>query len=216
MSTLAIRTAPKWLDKDRIGVVFSVLCAIHCAVTPFLLLLTPAFGRIWSHPASHWLVALAVIPLAGFSIYQGFKKHRKAWIPIFGGVGILLIIVGAALPYFEGGSPAPAAAVAETEPAAEDSEPFVFVVGQDDVAEEEEFVFVVGQDDIAAETDADPECADSCCPSLYTDENGATRLNIPPASIVTTLGGLALILTHVGNLCSCAACGRSRLDAQPC
>ena len=51
-------------------------------------------------------------------------------------------------------------------------------------------------------------CVDECCPSLVADEEGKMRLNVPPASIVTMLGGVALIVTHVGNLCCCPGCRR--------
>ncbi|MEM1296351.1 MAG: MerC domain-containing protein [Verrucomicrobiota bacterium] len=211
MSALT-QSFPRWFDSDRVGIVLSVLCAIHCAITPILLLLAPAFGGVWSHPASHWLVALIIIPIAAVSVYHGFSEHRRRWVPICGGFGILLILVGAFLPYLEGKPLLPATADPVTESAADD-EPFFFVAGQDlDQIEaeysvdEEPFYFVAGQDidEVAA------DCVDSCCPSLISDENGNTKLNIPPASIVTTLGGLVLILTHAGNLCCCSVCRRGR------
>lgn len=66
---LALQLSPnlarKWeRNADRIGVFASVLCAIHCVATPFLLLLFPTFGKVWSHPASHWGMALVVVPIA--------------------------------------------------------------------------------------------------------------------------------------------------------
>ena len=51
-------------------------------------------------------------------------------------------------------------------------------------------------------------CVDNCCPSLVTDADGNVKLNIPPASIVTTLGGIALIITHIGNIFCCSCCRR--------
>lgn len=43
-------------------------------------------------------------------------------------------------------------------------------------------------------------CTD-CCPSVHVDaENGAWSVRIPPASIVTLLGGVALVAAHVANL----------------
>ena len=52
-------------------------------------------------------------------------------------------------------------------------------------------------------------CGD-CCPSLHVDEaSGAWSVRIPPASIVTLLGGIALVTAHVANLrqrcCAAAA-----------
>ena len=44
-------------------------------------------------------------------------------------------------------------------------------------------------------------CVNSCCPLIETGADGAWRIHIPLASILTTLGGLSLIVTHLGNLC---------------
>jgi len=86
---------------DRIGIFASILCAIHCALTPVLLILLPTFGKAWAHPSTHWGMAIIVIPIAVFMIKKGFKKHGKKWIVALGAVGIVLIIVGSILPYVE-------------------------------------------------------------------------------------------------------------------
>ena len=84
------------ISGDRVGVIASVLCAIHCAATPVLLLFLPVFGKVWSHPASHWLMALLVVPLAGVTVATGFKRHRRKWIIASGVLGIVFVLVGAA------------------------------------------------------------------------------------------------------------------------
>jgi len=150
-------------DPDRIGIAASVLCAVHCAAAPSLLLFAPTFGRAWGHPASHGLVAALVVPLAAAMIWKGQRRHGRRWVCAVGGIGIALVIAGALLPFLgaeavPGGSPAATAA--------------------------------------------------SCCPSVNTDAAGLSRIEIPPASIVTTLGGFALIATHLGNLCGCSTCRR--------
>lgn len=50
-------------------------------------------------------------------------------------------------------------------------------------------------------------CRD-CCPTLVQDPTtGVSSLRIPPASIVTMLGGAALVVAHAGNLrCACRRC----------
>lgn len=144
---------------DRVGVFASVLCAIHCAAAPVLLLAAPAFGEIWAHPASHWMVALLVVPLAIFSLRQGWRLTPR-WVKAAGCLGVLAILVGAVLPYMEAAAPATGG------------------------------------------------CADTCCPSLSSDAEGGTVLTIPPASVVTTLGGLFLITAHLGNLHACRRCRR--------
>ena len=45
------------------------------------------------------------------------------------------------------------------------------------------------------------EREDLCCPTLQASADGGWKLHIPLASILTTLGGLSLIVTHLGNLC---------------
>jgi hypothetical protein len=183
---------------DRLGVAASILCAIHCAATPFLFLLAPAFGRVWAHPASHWLVALLVVPLAAVMLHRGFRRHRRTWIVACGMLGILLVVAGAAIPYTSLGRDGTApASEEEATPHAQAESP----------AAEEEFVYVVGQDDLDEGAETHAACPGACCPTLGTDADGNFKLHIPLASIVTTLGGLALIATHLGNLCCCRGCG---------
>ena len=162
----------KRLDADRIGVVASVLCAIHCAAAPILLLALPTFGRVWAHPASHWGMALLVVPVAAIMAYRGFLKHRRKWVLGFATIGILFVIAGGFLPYLEIGEN-PANGLSITLP--------------------------------GTSADLAGTCTDSCCPST-TEVAGQAALHIPPAAIVTTLGGIALIITHIGNLCACRAC----------
>lgn len=86
---------------DRIGIIASTLCAINCAVSPILLLVLPAFGKIWSNPASHWVMAVFVIPIAAVMMSKGYGQHRQKWIIATGSVGILLLISGAVAPHWD-------------------------------------------------------------------------------------------------------------------
>ncbi len=171
-TTFPETTVANRLDADRFGVLASVLCAIHCAVTPLLLLILPSFGRVWAHPASHWGMALLVIPVAAIMVVRGFRRHRRKWIVGCGLLGILLVLAGAALPYLPSGK---------------------------NLANVISFALPVSA------TSETASCEDSCCPST-SSASGESRLHIPPAAIVTTLGGIALIITHLGNLCACRSC----------
>lgn len=55
---------------------------------------------------------------------------------------------------------------------------------------------------------SDPSgCGHDCCPTvIFNDVTGESSLSIPPASIITLLGGIGLITAHLGNLRCCAAC----------
>ena len=96
MNVVALRENQLW---DQVGCWASSACAIHCLVSPFVLLALPAFGKIWAHPASHVLMALAVVPLALTVLFQGYRRHRRKWVMAAASVGIALILVGSVLPY---------------------------------------------------------------------------------------------------------------------
>ena len=223
---------------DRVGVAASVLCAIHCAIAPVLLIFLPTFGRVWAHPASHILVAIFVVPLAAFSIYKGYQTHRRRWILISACIGIFFVLIGAMLPAFTKGSSHQEAssslASSEIEAPSAPPEASAAAGGCDSCdgacdKENEDATTPVKtgetKGDGGCESDCDqcasktvseggsenPKnkeaavtgCVDNCCPSLLVDESGNTSLHIPPAAIVTTLGGMFLIIAHIGNLCSC-------------
>ena len=201
------------ISGDRVGVIASVLCAIHCAATPVLLLVLPVFGKVWSHPASHWLMALLVVPLAGVTVATGFKRHRRKWIIASGVLGIVFVLVGAAAPGFEANPLKSAGDLAAVSPAESSPDNGTgecmasagFSESDQGPAEElmECSASVSGE---GAPDSSTGECVDACCPSIQATAGGGWKLHIPLASILTTIGGLFLIATHVGNLCRCAHC----------
>ena len=224
MSLSASSENAEFLAKaDRIGIGASVLCAIHCAVAPFLLIMLPAFGKIWAHPLSHILVAMLVVPLAAFSIRRGYLTHQKRWVLVTAYIGIFVVLTGAALPAFSKETQTPIASPNELEKEAkadsdtEGESVFTFSVSDDseteEVKTEEESTFTFSVDDEAepenskvegeCEMTEGTQCVDDCCPSLQVSETGETYLNVPPAAIASTLGGLFLIVAHVGNICAC-------------
>lgn len=147
---------------DRTGVVASISCAVHCMVAPLIVLLAPALGGIWVHPGVHLAIASLVLPVAGLALRKGFRAHGRRWILIGGLMGMGLVLLGTALPFF----------LSEAQ---------------------------------AAEGCGNGVC-EHCCPTLVADEDGGYRLNLPPASIVTFLGGALLVAIHVGNLRCCSRC----------
>lgn len=170
----------KPLNADRFGVFASVLCAIHCAVTPFFLLLLPSFGKMWAHPATHWGMAIIIVPIAALMMSKGYRRHRRAWVIVIGALGILFVLAGAVAPYME-----------------KSSEPMSATA-----------IVASSSDQKVSNTTQATQCSDACCPSLVPDESGSMKLEVPTASILTTVGGVFLIATHLGNLCCCRSCRR--------
>lgn len=206
-STTVVSSSLTLQKVDRVGVATSVLCAIHCAIAPILLIALPSFGRVWAHPASHILVALFVVPIAVFSIRKGYRSHRKRWILITASVGILFVLIGAMLPAFSKASEtvATASLVADVSSSSDGSSGTSEATCGSACSESTESLAT--SDGASASTSG---CVDNCCPSLQVDESGKTTLHVPPAAIVTTMGGFFLIAAHIGNLCSCGHACRTR------
>ena len=79
---------------DNFGIWASSLCAVHCAVSPLLFLITPAIAAWWVASSVHIAAALLVIPLAIFALYRGWKKHTRVWPLVCAGFAALLILAG--------------------------------------------------------------------------------------------------------------------------
>ena len=194
-------TLPK---PDHIGIAASVLCAIHCALAPFLLLALPTFGKIWAHPSSHILVALLVVPLAVLSIRKGYLIHQKRWVLVTAYIGIFVVLTGAVLPAFGKEVKAPNQSTNELATISESDSTFTFSVSDEES---------VGESTCDDESEDNTQCIDNCCPTVQVSETGESFLYIPPAAIVTTLGGIFLIVAHVGNICSCGhSCRTGKCD----
>ena len=215
-SSMQLESASLWpLSGDRIGVIASILCAIHCAATPIVLLVLPAFGKVWTHPASHWVMASLVIPLAAFMVVMGFRKHKRKWVIASGALGIVFVLLGAAAPSF-GKNSGPGATEAAGVVASGESAEYANGECVESIcaSECEETICEFDSECVGAEcSDAAPseageECVDACCPSIQAAADGGWRIHVPLASILTTIGGFFLIVTHIGNLwrCKCDCC----------
>lgn len=76
---------------DRLGISASVLCAIHCLVTPILVLSSPLLGKLLSHGVFHLLIALVIFPAAIIALRSGYRVHRHRRVLIFGTCGLGLL-----------------------------------------------------------------------------------------------------------------------------
>lgn len=78
---------------QRVGLAASVLCAVHCAATPVVVLVAPQLGRVFSSVewAETGLLALAVT-LSLWLLYRGAWRRRQ-WTPValFGAAVVLLV-----------------------------------------------------------------------------------------------------------------------------
>jgi hypothetical protein len=77
---------------DRVGMVGSVLCALHCALVPLIAALLPALGMVAlaGSDLDQMVVVFATV-LGVTSLGIGFRRHRAfhAWILLVPGVLLL-------------------------------------------------------------------------------------------------------------------------------
>ncbi|MBM3963618.1 MAG: MerC domain-containing protein [Planctomycetes bacterium] len=85
--------------KDRLGIFASVACAIHCAVTPFLIASLPALKLTeWmASPLFHQIAAVACSVLVAIAIWPSFARFRDYRILGLSTAGLSFIIASAFL-----------------------------------------------------------------------------------------------------------------------
>jgi hypothetical protein len=79
---------------DRIGIVLSGLCMVHCMVLP---LLVPFITTMAAFAHSEWMhivLAILIVPTVVFSAWSGYRLHHKASVVWLLGLGTALVLMG--------------------------------------------------------------------------------------------------------------------------
>jgi putative Mn2+ efflux pump MntP len=80
------------ISLDKLGISLSLLCAVHCVVTPLIMLSLPIMARYYiAHPWFHWLMALLIVPVGVWAFVSGFRHHGKTLVLILGIPGLVVI-----------------------------------------------------------------------------------------------------------------------------
>lgn len=81
-----------YMNLDRLGILLSSLCAVHCLLTPFVLLSLPIMGRYYlAHPYFHVLMAILILPVGVAAFLSGYKHHHKPRVFVVGIPGLFLV-----------------------------------------------------------------------------------------------------------------------------
>ncbi|RYX85235.1 MerC domain-containing protein [bacterium] len=86
----------KTVDKlDRAGATASFLCAIHCALMPFIVTILPLLGLSFlaSEPVEWGLLGLSAT-LGTLSLCAGFREHRSRRVFALLGIALALLVAG--------------------------------------------------------------------------------------------------------------------------
>jgi hypothetical protein len=74
----------KWkANWDEMGILTSVICAIHCGVLPFLLPALSLFGvNIIHNIYFEWLMIGIAFMVGVYALYHGFVRHHRSYKPL--------------------------------------------------------------------------------------------------------------------------------------
>lgn len=79
----------KW---DRLGIYLSAFCALHCVLTPFLIIGLPYLGSFFENEFIHIGLALMVIPVGAYAFLSGYKHHQQKSVVVVGLIGMALLV----------------------------------------------------------------------------------------------------------------------------
>ena len=91
----APKSARWWHLADRVGASASFLCAIHCALLPFVLTVLPLLGLgfLAGHQFERGFVLFAAT-LALFALVGGYRRHRRPLPLLLAAPGLALLLLG--------------------------------------------------------------------------------------------------------------------------
>ena len=89
--------APVWADAmDRVGIVASAACFVHCLLTPIILSLMSVYAHLLpSEEHIHRVLAVFVAVVGAMSLLLCYKRHRRQSVLVLMAVGLLAIFAGA-------------------------------------------------------------------------------------------------------------------------
>ena len=87
---------------DRLGIVGSLLCVVHCAVTPLVIGYLSAAGLgVLGDEIVHRILAVFLICIALLAFVPGYRNHRNSLVIAVGVAGLgLLVSTGFVLEHF--------------------------------------------------------------------------------------------------------------------
>jgi hypothetical protein len=85
---------------DKAGICLSVICIVHCVLTPVILLALPAMQIFeWWHGSLHIIFAIIIPLLALAAFIPGYRLHRDARVFKISLIGFGLIVAGITIPH---------------------------------------------------------------------------------------------------------------------
>jgi len=78
---------------DKLGIIASSTCMIHCLIGPIAFILLPVSSQASNNDWIHWILLALVLPVAILAFYQGYLQHKMKPILTLAILGLLLLLV---------------------------------------------------------------------------------------------------------------------------
>jgi hypothetical protein len=86
------RRSFRWLDRFAIGI--ASVCAVHCLLTPILVIALPIVATsFFVHEDFHLWMILFVLPTTGVAVFMGCRGHKDKWVAALSALGISILIL---------------------------------------------------------------------------------------------------------------------------
>ena len=80
-----------WLDRFAIGI--ASVCAVHCLLTPILVIALPIVATsFFVHEDFHLWMILFVLPTTCVAVFMGCRGHKDKWVVVLSALGISILI----------------------------------------------------------------------------------------------------------------------------
>ncbi|MGB1801096.1 MAG: MerC domain-containing protein [Gammaproteobacteria bacterium] len=78
---------------DSVAISVSVLCILHCLLTPLLLIAIPVMSStILAEELFHKLLVALVLPVSLFALSIGCRRHRDRKVLLLGSIGLFFLV----------------------------------------------------------------------------------------------------------------------------
>jgi hypothetical protein len=83
------------INVDKIGMISSLSCAIHCTIMPLVVTMMPIIGlSLLATEEFEWMLLIGSSVMGILSLCFGFKKHKSLKAFSFLSTGLALIVIG--------------------------------------------------------------------------------------------------------------------------
>lgn len=78
---------------DKLAIGMAGVCAVHCLLTPVLVVLLPIVATsFFVHKDFHLWMLFGVLPTTTFAVFMGCRKHKDRWVLLLSAVGLCLLV----------------------------------------------------------------------------------------------------------------------------